>query len=330
MTSILRTSEEHLSELVRNQWAPLDWPARLALRGVSRELRRVVSLQVAGLRAASGGVMLRTLTPFLGLCRLDLSGCAEGLVDSGLAPLPLLGSLTDLKLKRCDRLTDDGMQHVARCPALTSLNLYECRGITDKGIATLIPLTRLTDLDLGWCREVTDAGLKALGVLTRLASLSLYWCVQVTDAGVEALGKLKSLTSLNLGRCDELTDAGLHCGVSLLTGLRVLDLSGCSQVSHHGLGHLVHLSRLESIILYVCIQVCDKWLFALTPFIGSLTSLNLYWCGLVTDAGLHAISRLTKLTDLNLGRCDRLTDAGVVALSALTKLSSLNLYACEQ
>ena len=41
------------------------------------------------------------------------------------------------------------------------------------------------------------------------------------------------------------------------------------------------------------------------------------------DAGVSALSKLTRLSTLSLAHCPRVTDAGLMALASLTMLASL-------
>jgi hypothetical protein len=58
-------------------------------------------------------------------------------------------------------------------------------------------------------------------------------------------------------------------------------------------------------------------LTALAPLI-SLTSLVLWGCSAITDAGLAALAPLTSLASLDLSYCSAITDVGVAAFSQLT------------
>ena len=72
-------------------------------------------------------------------------------------------------------------------------------------------------------------------------------------------------------------------------------------------------------------RVTDALLRDVATTFPRLTSLTLSGGGLITDAGLAHLPRLTGLTSLDLSRCDRITDAGLEHLGQLTGLTSLNL-----
>ena len=76
-----------------------------------------------------------------------------------------------------------------------------------------------------------------------------------------------------------------------------LDLTGCEQVSDHGLHALGGLTTLTSLNLSNCRQVSDAGLRAVAGF-TTLTSLNFYMCYELSDNGLLALAGLTALTSL--------------------------------
>jgi hypothetical protein len=61
----------------------------------------------------------------------------------------------------------------------------------------------------------------------------------------------------------------------------------------------------------------------------SLTFLNLSWCREVSDEGMRAVSSLPALTSLSLSWC-YVTDAGLRAVSNLPALTFLELRGCPR
>lgn len=60
-----------------------------------------------------------------------------------------------------------------------------------------------------------------------------------------------------------------------------------------------------------------------------LTALNINHVYRVTDAGMAAVARLTRLQALNVTKCKKLTDAAMGEVARLTRLQSLKLSECE-
>ena len=100
--------------------------------------------------------------------------------------------------------------------------------------------------------------------------------------------------------------------------------------SSKALRDLMRVARLDVRELYVRgPRVTDALLTDITTTFTGLTSLDLYGCDRITDAGVKHLARLTGLTSLDLSWC-RITDAGLADLARLTSLTSLDLKWCHR
>jgi serine/threonine protein kinase/DNA-directed RNA polymerase subunit RPC12/RpoP len=119
----------------------------------------------------------------------------------------------------------------------------------------------------------------------------------------------------------KVTDADLE-PLAAFPQLRILDLTGATNVTDSALKGLASLTRLQELYLGQT-TVTDAGLKDLAP-LTNLQKLGLEATG-VTDAGLKDVAVLTQLQYLNLGRT-AVTDAGLKDLAPLTQLQVLGLY----
>ena len=134
---------------------------------------------------------------------------------------------------------------------------------------------------------------KDLGALNALASLEkLYFSIHfLTDINIQDKGieQLAALTNLRELRLQQTKVKGRT--LSVFPSLTALDLT-YSRFDDEGMASLAHMKNLRRLL------VKDT---------------------LVSDAGLHHITGLTKLEELDLYGC-RVTDAGLAQLSGLTAM----------
>ena len=114
-----------------------------------------------------------------------------------------LGSVYDLDLSWCERITD-----VSMLGSVHKLNLSKCSEITDVSCPVY-------DLGLSRCERITD-----VSMLGGVHKLNLSKCCEITD--VSCLG---SVYDLGLSRCERITD------VSLLGSVHKLNLSCCTRIT---------------------------------------------------------------------------------------------------
>jgi hypothetical protein len=148
------------------------------------------------------------------------------------------------------------------------------------------------------------------------------------EQAIAALKRLQALASFDppeprsvtlIGR--QITDADLE-PLAAFPGLEFVEFRFAG-VTGPGLEHLRGLSRLQTLILDTT-PVTDAGLACLADLKG-LVSLDLAYCGQVTDAGVAHLTGLTRLRGLKL--CDtQVTDAGLASLEGLTDLEELDLH----
>jgi Leucine-rich repeat (LRR) protein len=173
----------------------------------------------------------------------------------------------------------------------------------------------------------------ALLSLKHVESLDLY-SSSVTDRALVHLRGHTGLTVLSLNSCLDITDDGLR-HLSGLTNLVDLELAGCS-ITDRVLSRLSSLSQLDTLDLSGCPITSN----GLTHLRG-LTNLRILKIGKhnvfdgggrceanITDDGLSCLSGLTNLKELNLREC-ALTDVGLPYLSLLIRLEELDLAECS-
>ncbi len=124
-------------------------------------------------------------------------------------------------------------------------------------------------------------------------------------------------------------------------GLRELDLQGCAGVDGRALAHLAQLPALGALVLDQCGLVGDAHLLALAR-LTSLTRLSLAGCRGVTGRpaaatrgpragaprGLEPLARLPVLRELSLAGLERLGDDALAGLAAAPALAALHLDLC--
>ena len=176
----------------------------------------------------------------------------------------------------------------------------------------------------------------------RLEKLSLYWNIRVGDAAITALCAspcAATLTSLNLSGCKRLTSL---TAVASLPALLELDVTRCLALGDSALTALAsgcNAAQLTTLILYADSQFSSSALSQLLSSLGRTTLARLDLCGAsrLDDAALGRLgSRLDgdgdalldmHLTTLNLTWCPLLTDASLVPLlRRCTRLAWLSLH----
>ncbi len=222
-----------------------------------------------------------------------------------------------------DFLRTPDLDGLARCPGLRDLYVLGL-GLTDEAMAGVGRLRDLRKLDLR-ATSITDAGLARLAGLTRLEVLQLPSRAG-TDAGLAHLRGMRNLRILGAG-CPEarVGDAGLaHLrGMERLEELEFL----AGHLTDAGMAILEGLPRLKDLRITANFATPDK--FALSPAgverldrFARLETLHLSNSGVIDDAWLRPIGRLTTLRDLQLSGSE-ITDAGLAPLGNLIGLAHL-------
>ncbi|GAB4813001.1 hypothetical protein N2152v2_000047 [Parachlorella kessleri] len=243
------------------------------------------------------------LSALTGLCELDVSfNAALGRASAGaLRPLRHLSQLTRLDLSECKL-----PQRLPLLPELRELHLRSaCLRGREGPSLTLDHHSRLTYLCLNNCGLAQlPPGLSALG--GTLAELDLNWNTDLLEAEaggggtMSLLGHLSALTCLELARCSL---RRVPPSLASLTSLARLNLNGNGALGSGG-GSSAAFEPLRSLA-------------------GSLTSLQMYECGLQrVPAQLAGLSRLAQLS---LASNDMLgcQDDGGPVFAALQSLAAL-------
>ena len=216
-----------------------------------------------------------------------------------------------LSLRRTPREVVSGI------PNLISLNLSGCFNVTDVGLshAFCAPCTSLTKLNLALCKQITDSALERISqMVPNLEELELGGCTNITDDGLAMIAwGLRKLKKLDLRSCCEISNQGMA------------SLGGQDSSSNGGTVALEHL------VLQDCQKLYDEALSFISQGLPSLKSLNLSFCGNITDSGLKHLARKPNLRELNLRSCDNISDTGVAYLAeGGARITSLDVSFCDK
>jgi len=132
-----------------------------------------------------------------------------------------------------------------------------------------------------------------------------------------------------LSQYPDVSDSWLPA-ISLLQGLRMLDLSHCSNITDEGFRSLACLGygkgQLEGLVLECCASLSDASVaFVVHALAPTLKELNLSGCSRLTDATLARILMARKLRSLSLNRCQLMTATYLCQLGLLWKLQHLDI-----
>lgn len=243
-----------------------------------------------------------------------------------------------------------------RCSTLPIFHSLVKRGIRDiqvlslrrtvRDVVTL--LNNIESLNLSGCLRVHDGTIIHAFTcdIPSLKVLNLSLCKLITDRSLEKIAQhLKNLEILELGGCSNITNLGMLLISWGLKRLKVLDLRSCRHISDSGIGHLCGIVQevyqlesspapgnfeLEHLGLQDCQKVTDKALKHVSSGLLQLKSVNLSFCGNITDSGIKFLSKMPCLKDLNLRSCDNVTNTGLGYLSdGGSRLEALDVSFCE-
>ena len=202
-------------------------------------------------------------------------------------------------------------------------------------------INNIESLNLSGCFNINDGALSHAFTqeMSSLTVLNLSLCKQITDRSLERIAQyLQNLEVLELGGCSSVTNTGLLLISWGLKRLKVLNLRSCRHVSDHGISHLCGLSphaapgtlELEHLGLQDCQKLTDQSLKHISSGLVNLKSMNLSFCGNVTDSGIKFLSKMQSLRDLNLRSCDNVTDTGLGFLAeGGSRLEVLDVSFCD-
>lgn len=324
-------------------------------RLVCRDWREVVSACVKELRprALLPGALFRT---FPALQQIDLRFCRR-LLDEDLIGMHHMAMLRVLSLEGCDGITDAAGDVIAALPQLKSLSFKHCMKITDVALWKLCGVEeRMLRLRGStsprrpprWGGTSTSTSAAVLVQrspllppsqplapkfpisIPPLESLDLSGCVLLTEQGFSCLSDaFPELIELHMGGCNRMSSVNDACllGVNRCTGLQVLDLSGCCNISNAGFSYLSSLRHLTFLNLWNCSRLTPGALSALSSC-STLAELSLRGCQMMDDVALRHIAALKGLRKLDLRACEHIRGGEMSKLSTLNHLTELNLSGC--
>ncbi|KAK9463572.1 uncharacterized protein V1516DRAFT_613893, partial [Lipomyces oligophaga] len=273
--------------------------------------------------------------------RLNLAGCRK-LTDAGLVALVENNSnLVTLDLTNVELLTDESVLALARCcKNLQVLSLAGCKTITDSSVMELARnctgLRRLKFLD---CDQLTASTIdQIVSSCPQVLELDVQGCQNISQTAIaHAMIKLQCLREYKVGYNLLLTDDAfdeisrpLRTPIQL-EALRVLDLSGCQEVTDNAVQRIIECApKLRNLVLAKCLNISDRSMSYITKLGRSLHYIHLGHCGRITDAGVAELVRhCTRIRYVDFGCCPRLTNSAVRELASLPKLRRIGLVKCE-
>ena len=157
-------------------------------------------------------------------------------------------------------------------------------------------------------------GAKSVRFPNRWDNTSRGWCTVEHDANH------RSLTSLPC----PVTSAPCLTAIALtrLSGLTVLDLSGCSWMDGKVIGVLGKVLTLTSLSMRQWLRLCDDDLEGLPP---NLETLDLDGCDNIGNGGMRHVAKLKHVQHLNIDQLGLVDDHGIKILSVLAKLKTFRI-----
>lgn len=262
-----------------------------------------------------------------------------------------------LLLSGCERITGDMLSVIAKgCPRLKRVKLDRCESVTDEGVIALAQnCPRLVELDLSEVKSLTDRAIRTLWTHTEnLRELRVSHCYNLTssafpDAATLDLPQLASDDTISASSAapngppllDAVSEEGLEGSQSLHLGrsrsakrlvmgeqLRVIDLTGCEQISDAAITGLVAVApRLRNVTLSKCTRLTDVTIDALGRLGKALHLAHLGRLDQITDDALIQMAhKCSRLRYLDVAYCSRLTNRAVSEIAAcLPKLKRIGL-----
>eukprot|EP00929_Paragymnodinium_shiwhaense_P103568 TRINITY_DN67170_c0_g1_i1.p1 TRINITY_DN67170_c0_g1~~TRINITY_DN67170_c0_g1_i1.p1 ORF type:complete len:349 (+),score=59.14 TRINITY_DN67170_c0_g1_i1:105-1151(+) len=279
MPSAARLSEDGLPAPVANY---LDIDALFALATASGHCRRICrqaacAVDVQALGGKSSGSTLKRIAH-------------SSLTDRG-------ASIRELRAVFCKGLAPEVWQALPKLPSLQILNLDGSQDVDDSGLVAIAQRCQhLVSVSLYWNPRVSDRGLCRLLRAQQSTSLTSISFSGVKYLGDETVQRIVSrgpqVEVLDLTRCPQVTDPMVPLVCECLDRLRIFRLYAMAQLSPAAFSALHHLTQLEELELTGCRledAPLEKLLEASKP--SKLHTLNLTWCGALTDASALAVAR---------------------------------------
>lgn len=254
--------------------------------------------------------------------RVNLTLCGT-LTDRSLKFLSSQPHLTFLSLGFCSQFTQAGLKFLEqRWEALQSLWLYYLPALDDPLLESILKGTpNLTCLDLDFATQLTGRSLQTLAKLCpKIEKLRLSGWRQPFN---EELRGVRNLRTLALNGNQHLTLSVLLYVFQHNPQLEELFLS-YTNTNDHVLRGLSQLSSLTNLHLSGCHEISDEGICAVIKSHPNLKTLNLKNCKKLTDRVLEAIAEyLPRIENLNVAECPLLTPHGFQKIG--TTLHSLKV-----
>ena len=332
----------------------------------------------------SDGIFSR-LAPCTCLERLTLVGCSKLSDDVIALTVPCFPNLFSIDLSRVENVADKTVFALAdSCHKLQGVNLRDCRRVTSSSLCALAdecPLLRR--IKLSGLVDLTDEPVSALAMKrSLLLEIDLNGCKKLSDRAVRDIWTHShNMRELCLSHCVELTDLAFPAPQNIrnppptpnpppppqsadatwppasdlpplrlsgpLEGLRMLDLTSCSNITDDAVEGIVTASpRLRDLVLSKCSQLTDRAVESISLLGKHLHSLQLSHAYFITDQSIKTLSRsCTRLRYIDLESecslrsllilrlcltfackgCQYLTDLSVLELANLPKLRRIGL-----
>uniref|UniRef100_A0ACD5TKH1 Uncharacterized protein n=1 Tax=Avena sativa TaxID=4498 RepID=A0ACD5TKH1_AVESA len=203
-----------------------------------------------------------------------------------------MGTLKELDLSRCSRISDAGIKHIVSIDCLQKLHLSDT-GLTDNGVMLLSALKNLQLLDLGGI-HMTDKALRSLQVLTQLEHLDI-WGSEISNEGASILKAFTRLRFLNV--------SWTHVTrLPPLPNMRHLNMSNCTIHSICGGDSEVHIPLEKFTVSAASFGNIDEVFSSIEA--SSLSFLDMSGCSL---SNLYILQKFKNLEHLDLS-LSRITD----------------------
>lgn len=213
----------------------------------------------------AGLVMISEKLP--NLCRLDISYCFNAVTDASVQMIfknQLF--LHTLKMSHCDKVSDAG---------LTGMGKVEAEG-NDEGPS-------MSNYNGNDTHPRIHLGSRAEEEIVRDAKRKhdvMLMCKKVTMDSFTgySLGRMKGLRELDISNCNKITDVSLTYAFHFKE-LSNLNLSGCQQITHEGIAHLVrNCPSIEYFNLIDCYNLKDEAVNEIVRDLKRLQHLELRVC----------------------------------------------------
>lgn len=183
------------------------------------------------------------------------------------------------------------------------------------------------------CEEITDQHLYLLtSNCPNLVEADFHNCAQITDASVEKMFMdLLWLREFKVSFNYKISHRVFDSLTETLDKLRVVDLTGCTQVSDHTVDKLVKVApKLRNLVLSKCTRITDTSLRTLSTLGKNLHYIHMGHCNNITDFGaITLIRNCHRLQYIDFACCTQLTNATLEEMANLQRLRRIGLVKCS-